>query len=243
MNFRFVYRSLKARYRDQKTEVAATLAALKPGDTAVDAGANKGAYLYWLRKAVGESGSVFGFEPQPSLAGYLKSIVSEMGWRNVHVHDCALSDSVGTATLHVPGETNSPGASLEEVTTQGSEGHTHECRVDTLDRVLQNATRVALLKVDVEGHELQVFRGAKETIARHRPIIIFECENRHLRKNTMQDVFNFLHGLGYTGEFFSTDGLRPLNEFNPAVHQKQSSERFWDAPDYCNNFLFRPTKP
>ncbi len=242
MKLRYLHRAYKARYRDQKAEVLASLAALKPGDTAVDVGGNKGAYTYWLRKAVGDTGRVFVFEPQPALARYLESVVAAMKWANVTVGDCALSDSVGTATLHVPGEKDSPGASLEPVAAEGGVSNLHQCRVDTLDRQLQNAGRVALLKVDVEGHELNVFRGGVQTIERHRPVIIFECEARHLSRNTMQDVFGFLKGLGYSGEFFSTDGLKPLSEFNPAVHQKQTGPRFWDAPDYCNNFLFRPAK-
>ena len=115
-----------------------------------------------------------------------------------------------------------------------------ECRVDTLDQQLKEAGRVTLLKMDVEGHELNVFRGAKETLKRHAPVLLFECEARHLRQHTMADVFAFLQGFGYTGEFFSPDGLRLLSEFDPARHQNREGDRFWDAPGYCNNFLFTP---
>jgi hypothetical protein len=56
----------------------------------------------------------------------------------------------------------------------------------------------------------------------------------------MADVFDFLQNFGYAGHFFAPDGLRPLREFDSARHQRQDSPRFWDAPGYCNNFLFSP---
>ena len=144
--------------------------------------------------------------------------------------------------LHVPGAGDSPGASLQKAITDETACRHYECQVDTLDRQLNDAGRVTPLKVDVEGHELNVFRGAQEILTRHAPVLLFECEARHLRQHTMPDVFDFQQGFGYAGEFFSPDGLRPLNELNPLQHQKQTGARFWDAPDYCNNFLFAVQK-
>ena len=238
---RFLYRAFKARYRDQGPEILAAMASIKPGDTVADVGANKGAYLYWLRRAVGESGAVFAYEPQPSLAGYLRNVCSVMKWTNVTVRDCAISDSAGVRTLHVPGDGDSPGASLENAILESVRCRSYECRTDTLDHELRDAARVAFLKLDVEGHELRVLRGATETLRRDGPVILLECEARHLTSHSMQDVFRFLETFGYRGSFFSPRGLFPLGDFDPAVHQKRmGGERFWKAPDYCNNFLFQP---
>ncbi|MEA2975917.1 MAG: hypothetical protein QOF19_1437, partial [Alphaproteobacteria bacterium] len=104
----------------------------------------------------------------------------------------------------------------------------------------RDAGRIALLKMDVEGHELKVFQGATEILANHAPILLFECEARHLAHHTMQDVFAFLQGFGYRGRFFTPDGLRPLEEFDPAIHQNPGRPRFWDRPEHCHNFLFLP---
>jgi FkbM family methyltransferase len=238
MKMRYLYRTFKARYRDEKSELAALLAGIRPGETVADIGANKGSYIYWLQRAVGKNGKVFAYEPQPKLARYLESICSVMRWQNVKICDCALSDVTGTAQLHVPGEADSPGASLETMSGLAAAGHHYECRTDTLDRQFASERRVSCLKIDVEGHELNVFRGAKKILARDAPLLLFECESRHLRSHSMADVFNFLKSFGYTGRFFSPDGLLPLAEFNPAQHQKTEGDRFWDAPDYCNNFLF-----
>ena len=242
MKLRFLLRAFKARYRDQCGEIRAVLDSLRPGDQAVDIGAYKGAYLYWLRRAVGPQGEVFAFELQPRLVQYLESICAAMKWDNVQVCDCAVSDATGMRTLNVPGDGVSPGASLGQVVADDTPCHSYECAVDTLDRHLQDAGRIAFLKVDAEGHELQIFRGAAGILSRCAPVILFECEVRHLSTHSMDDVFSHLQHLGYEGEFFSPRGLRPLNEFDPTVHQKHRSERFWDAPDYCNNFLFRPRR-
>jgi FkbM family methyltransferase len=236
MNLRLFYRSWKARYRDQRHEIRATLSFIQPGNTVVDVGAHKGAYLYWLQKAVGTGGKVFAFEPQPSLFRYLEQITASMKWNNVMLKKCALSDSTGTRKLYVPNE-NSPGASLETV-AGSAHGSSYNCQTDTLDNQLRGAAKITFLKIDVEGHELQIFHGAKQILSQHMPAILFECETRHLQHHTMKDVFTFLEDLGYGGGFFSAQGLRPLAEFDPEIHQKRNSERFWDAPGYCNNFLF-----
>ena len=212
----------------------ALLSRLAPGDRAVDVGANKGAYLYWMRRAVGPAGAVYAFEPQPGLARYLESARACMGWENVSVREVALSDSAQRKALHVPGWENSPGASLEAAVG----GAEREVDADTLDRQLAGAGPIRLVKVDVEGHELAVFRGASQTLSASRPVLLFESEMRHLGGRSPHEVFAFLIGLGYRGAFFSPAGLRPIGEFDPSVHQRCGPGRFWEAPGYCNNFLF-----
>jgi hypothetical protein len=56
----------------------------------------------------------------------------------------------------------------------------------------------------------------------------------------MQDVFDHLLERSYVGSFFGPEGVLPLDRFVPDVHQKRDGGRFWDAPNYCNNFLFVP---
>jgi FkbM family methyltransferase len=239
MRARFLYRAFNTRYRRQRRELKASLSALGKGDVAVDVGANKGAYLYWLRRAVGPAGRVFAFEPQKRLALYLRSVTSDMKWRNVLVRDCALSDSSAVRTLHIPGKGDSPGASLETAILGTSRCRSEPCETDTLDNQLGGEGPVTLMKVDVEGHELPVFRGAARTLARDGPALLFECEARHLTDHSMQDVFSFLNGFGYSGSFFSSQGLLPVDRFDPSVHQRRTAGRFWAARGYCNNFLFQ----
>ncbi len=240
MKARFLYRAWKARLRGERGEIRALDGSLAAGETAVDVGANKGAYLYWMRRAVGPGGAVYAFEPQPGLARYLESVRACMRWENVSIREVALSDSAGRRVLHVPGWENSPGASLEAAAAEAPAGgvRDREVAVDTLDAQLEGAGAIRFVKVDVEGHELAVFRGAERTLSTSRPVLLFECESRHLAGRSPHEVFAFLKRFGYRGRFFSARGLRPVEEFNPAVHQRRGPGRFWEAPGYCNNFLF-----
>jgi len=238
MKLRFLYRAWKARWRDQRLEIGAARALIRPGELVIDAGANKGAYLYWLRRCAGSSGTVLAYEPQPSLAHYLQQACAEFGWQNVEVHAIALSDRAGKSTLHVPGSGVSPGASLESSALDQMQGSRLECLIDTLDHQLREFPPLRFLKVDVEGHELALFRGATETLQKDHPALLFECEARHLTKHSMADVFGFLQNFGYRGYLLQERSLLPLDRFDPAIHQARTGERFWDAPTYFNNFLF-----
>jgi FkbM family methyltransferase len=242
MRLRFLYRNLKARFRDQRQEIRAILQAAAPGDTVVDVGANKGSYLWWMSRAV-RHGRVVAFEPQARLADYLRTVVRACRLHNVTVEDKAVSDRSGRMVLHVPGESDSPGASLEQRVAQREPCRPVEVELVTLDEYFAGARsgRIAALKVDVEGHEFAVFRGAQRTIAEHRPLLVFESENRHLSEGTVADVLHYVTGLGYTGSVVCRNTLLPLAEFDPADHQRQEDGRFWDRRDYCNNFILWPS--
>src|SRR5262245_18107915 len=219
MKTRFLYRAWKARLRDQRLEIRIAQGLIGPGDLVVDAGANQGAYLYWLRWFAGQRGAVHAYEPQPELAKYLQEVCSEFQWKNVQVEAVALSNRVGKSMLHVPGTGVSPGASLENGVLEKMEGTSFECEVDTLDHQLRGRQGLTFLKVDVEGHEFALFEGAVETLRRDGPALLFECEARHLTKHEMQDVFSFLKKLGYEGYFLGTRSLRRVEQFEPKVHQ------------------------
>lgn len=212
------------------------LGILRPGDVAVDIGAFKGGYAYWMRRAVGDDGAVLAFEPQPEAAARLRRYVSAFGWANVTVVECALSAEPGERTLMVPGEGPSPGASLVGASLPPGP-RCYSVRVDTLDRYLAvhaPGLRVRLIKCDVEGHELDVFVGAERTLREHRPSVLFECEARHLRGVSMQDVFAHLNGHGYQGTFFWRGVTMDVALFDVRVHQLEGRR------PYANNFAFVP---
>lgn len=209
---------------------------LRPGDVAIDVGAYKGGYTYWMRHSVGESGLVVCFEPQPSLAAYLRRCVRAFGWTNVGVEELALSSTEGGGMLYVPNGKPSPGASLVGASLpSGSQGY--PVRTGTLDRALESQPRnapVRLIKCDVEGHELDVFLGARQTLETDRPFILFECEARHLAKGCMADVFGHLQSLGYSGSFFWGRERIDVSAFDVDRHQVQGRR------PYGNNFVFTP---
>jgi FkbM family methyltransferase len=238
MNVRFLWRAFKARYRDQVAEFKAIRQVIRPDDTVCDIGANKGSYTYWLSRWVPQ-GRVVAFEPQQKLASYLKTVCGVMHLKNVSVEAKAVHAKSGALTLHIPGEGDSPEASLNPRKSAGGNCRTDTVPVVALDEYFPPEVRIGVLKIDVEGAELGVFEGANRILTTQSPLLVFECENRHLELGSVLDVFRHLKQLGYQGEFVRGNTLRPLDEFDPAIHQKQTAGRFWDAKDYYNNFVFR----
>lgn len=238
MRLKFLWRAIKGRFRDQKCEIRALVSALAPTDVAVDVGCNKGSYLYWLSRAV-PRGRVVAFEPQPLLAAYLKKICVATGLGNVRVEASGVSDIRGQLTLHIPGESDSPAASFEQVVAKSEKCREVDVPVVTLDEYFEGLEgRIGAIKIDVEGHELAVLRGAKGILSRYKPAVVLECEARHLTNATVLDVVHYVENLGYQGWFIQHGKLRPVSEFDPEDHQKCAGERFWDSKNYCNNFVF-----
>jgi FkbM family methyltransferase len=238
MNLRFIYRNLKARFRDQRREIEALLAHVRPGDTVVDCGANKGSYVWTLSRAAGKTGQVVAFEPQRKLAAYLREMVQSCGLHNVRIEEKGISDHAGTMQLMIPGGDTSPGASLEQGILQHEECATYPVEVVSLDEYFATRSRrITAIKIDVEGHEFAVLRGAQNILERDAPLLVFECEQRHLSGTTVAEILAWLQARGYDGWFILRGALRPIAKFRIELHQRQQGERFWDAPDYCNNFI------
>jgi FkbM family methyltransferase len=230
-----MFRAWRYRYRLDRAEISYLLGQLKPGDTVVDIGAHKGGYSYWMLRAVGKSGQVFAFEPQPALAQYLFKIKALFRFDNFIPNHCGLSSMTGELSLSVPSNGVSPGASFESGLLPGAQ-QVHQVKVDTLDHYFASFpdTRIAFIKCDVEGHELEVFRGGEQLLRTQRPVLMFECEERHHLRYRSQDVFDFLMGLGYSGSFFYRGKLEPLEKL-PELGQAGPG-----SPGYINNFIFYP---
>ncbi len=252
---RYLYRAYRYRYRVDPAELRFVCSSLRRGQVAVDVGSHKGAYAYWMRRRVGLGGSVVAFEPQPRQAAYLREAFAAMRYDNVTIVPMALSLASGRMPLYEsPHSTH--GASLEgrsEERAARSEFQSDDSRaslleprsslvdVTTLDTFFADRTQKPhFLKIDVEGHELAVLRGARETLAADRPTILVECEARHRADGDVRPVFEFLASLGYIGSFFCNNRRRPLAEFDAAVHQRLDANSRRLPQGYANNFAFEP---
>ena len=243
---KYLYRAFRYRYRKDKAEIAFLLNHIKKGQICVDIGAHKGGYLYWLQKAVGETGKVYAFEPQPILYEYLQKVKEKMAWERAEINKYAISSEKGNFDLFIPqhGSKTSPGATL--IGEKMSKDMPFErVKVETLSLDSFFSDKKALpdlLKIDVEGNELKVFEGASNILTKKQPTLLFECEQRHLGKIGIEQVFSFLEKFGYVGYFFSPKDLKPISAFSVSIHQKQGVGKFWEAKDYCNNFVFVAAK-
>ena len=142
---------------------------LAPGQTVVDAGANIGAHTVYFCKAVGPRGRVHAFEPQRVVFQALCANLALNSIQHGFAHHAALGDSAGSITVDTPDyaeENNFGGMSLGDW-TQGE-----QVALVTIDSLALDACH--FMKIDVEGMEQAVIRGARETLARHRPVLYVE---------------------------------------------------------------------
>lgn len=143
---------------------------LSPGGIGVDVGANIGYITTLMQRRAGPTGQVYALEPHPDVVSTLRSNVDPAG-APVEIIEAGASCAAGTATLTVP--VTISGSHIGE--SNGSrEGQTFSIRTTTLDAILSNVD-IDVLKLDVEGHELQVLEGARRLLDRERiTTIVFE---------------------------------------------------------------------
>jgi FkbM family methyltransferase len=196
--------------------------------------------MYWLSWWV-HDGRVVAFEPQPDLARYPTDICRLLGLGNVRVEAKAVYSHSGDQDLFLP-TGHQPGAFLHHRAVEGASFTTLSVPTIALDDYFDVSDKVRLLKIDAEGAEFGIFKGAERTLRQHAPLLVFEGENRHLAPGKEQDVFSYLESLGYEGSFVCGNQVLPISGFDAVVHQRQDKEWFWKSKDYHNNFIFRKTR-
>lgn len=217
---------------------------VRRGTVAVDVGAHFGLYSYLLARLVGKDGRVVAIEPIAEDADLIERAFRTLRLP-VSVVRCALSSHEGEATLTIPrlgGAEKTALATLEEQAQSGDVGpaETRTVPVRRLDDVLAGiGMPVSFIKIDVEGHELDVLDGAAETIATQRPNILIEI-NHDLGGRPVESVFERILAFGYRGEFLEEGRYRrPLSAFDVARHQIAASGDVLSKA-YVNNFIFLP---
>jgi FkbM family methyltransferase len=197
---------------------------LELGDNAIDVGCHMGEILARILKR-SPDGTHHAFEPIPSQATWLKK-----KFPKAKIHEIALSDYQGEAEfLH---KVNNPAySSLKDESGPGNREKI-KVRVDTLDNVVGADSALKFLKVDVEGGELGVFRGALQLIKKNQPLIVFEF-TKHASAafgTSPADVHDFLtHEAGLKVYSISgyLEGSAPL-----------SSEEFLDFAEQYKGYNF-----
>ena len=152
-------------------------AVLTAGGVAVDVGANVGWHTLLMARLVGESGRVLAAEANPSVRARLHEHLSMNSLRHVEVIPYAIADDEGTVPFHAPEADDLGAGDGHMISASGADDRRIiPVEMRTLDTVCAAAkiTRLDLIKIDVEGFEWPVLKGAEETVAKFRPHIVFE---------------------------------------------------------------------
>jgi FkbM family methyltransferase len=212
---------------------------LRPNDVAVDCGANIGDHTFPMARCVGNGGRVYAYEASPVVLPWLKNNVQQSEYAEaITIRGVAISNFEGVATLQVTHKWGSGMSALHlrELTDDLKSKITvipTEVEVTSLDTDLANIERIAFIKMDIEGAELNAMLGGERLIARSRCPIVFENSRASaaadyvysredfysfFRRNNykLYDIFGFDYGdddwhvgnIGY--QFFAIPSEKPI---------------------------------
>lgn len=200
------------------------------GETCVDVGANIGYMTSLMAHRVGLRGRVVAFEPHPNIYQRLSKNVRNWSagnnWNQIEISNLAVSDKLGQAQLFVPTNFDLNQGTASLMCSSNEIDHLIEQRIEveinTLDNLFNNLT-IELLKIDVEGHEINVLLGAEELLRKNRiRDIIFE---EH--KSYPNPVSEFLKEKGYSIYRVTKRFLKPS-----LVLPQAASFHPWEPPCY-----------
>lgn len=175
-------------YPHQIAEDMLSLLILRQNDIIWDIGANIGYTALIFARAVGPGGLVFAFEPSNKSFEHLKRTVGE--WEYIHAVKIVLSDFVGTIRF-----ADSRALELSAILGPGRKGG-YIVKCITLDEWFARGESPPpdFIKIDVEGHEASVIRGARQVISQYLPIILFEALTEDARINIIRILRDYSCG-------------------------------------------------
>lgn len=172
-------------------------AILKKGLTVVDVGAHIGLYTVLAAEKVGSTGRVIAIEPAPKNYEQLQEHILLNNFNNVTAVPMALSDHTGLEKLYIASLSICNSLNPNVVPQEKRTDSYVKVKVDTLDDLLKslNIKKIDILKIDAEGAELQVLRGAEETLKNNPDLKIIAASYHYL--NEIKEVKNFLGKRGF----------------------------------------------
>jgi FkbM family methyltransferase len=186
------------------------LSFVRRGDIVLDVGANVGTHAVFLSHLVRADGRVLAFEPlEPNIVALKKTIARRSRIPNITIFQMAVGDPVKAredVVIRVPGDDLTQ-ASLRLQRAGSWDGQTsrreYKVSLTSLDAEseVQTLPSIDFIKIDVEGGELDVWRGAAETLRRHHPVVYCEVYDKWAKSfgYTPGDLLTFAQSLGYAG--------------------------------------------
>ena len=178
------------------TQIVKALEQRHPKRFFYDVGANHGHYA-WLALSQSQNMEVMAFEPDPKNLELLRLTVDHSSLNQVRIREVALSDREGVTSFHQDPLTSATGM-IDNGDTPwiekylGRKANSIEVKRSMLDSFCNPETKPSLIKIDVEGHELEVLKGGQECLLVHKPVLIVESF-----PPKQEEVIHFLCHLGY----------------------------------------------
>lgn len=214
---------------------------LKNEDVFFDVGANIGQYTDVVSNLLYPN-NIYVFEPNPVLARRLRFLFPKC-----RVHHLALSDRSGSAVLNIPVNGSKVIDTRASLLEDETEANTISIKVNTIsiDEFVaeQNLNKLDLVKIDVEGFEMPVLLGAKNTLNKFKPSIILEIDSYHYSDGG-DSVLKFINELNYDIYYFSSE-LGKIVEIRQGFKliDIQSIEDRGVSKKYINNFILKYRDP
>lgn len=173
-----------------------------PNAAVIDVGANIGATSIPLAKHFTEA-RFFLFEPHPIIFKDLKNNISFNKLSNIEAYNIAITNhSDPFLPFYAQKSGNNLGISSFTLNYDIEDYDVIQVECKSLDSIFNSELQIKVIKIDTQGHELNVLLSAKNLISKHRPIIIFEyeseyCEQSNHETGTKEKILNFFEPLNY----------------------------------------------
>ena len=192
---------------------------IKPGTDSIDVGVYRGVYSYEMSKY---SKNVHSFEPNPIIFEYINKNLKKI-INNIFLYNYALSNKNQVIDLKVPIRNEKYNRENFEEFYELGRATIHQENTFKMYEKFQITSKkidefnfknnISFIKIDVEGHELEVIKGGEEIISKNKPILLVEIEERY-SQNKVSDTINYINKLGYISHYYDNKILKKTSELN-----------------------------
>ena len=190
---------------------------IKPGTDSIDVGVYRGVYSYEMSKY---SKKVHSFEPNPLIFKYINKNLKKIS-SNIDLYNFALSNENKVSNLRIPIRNKKINKENYEEHYLMGRATVHELNnfqdYEKFEITLKKIddfnfdNEISFMKIDVEGHEMEVIEGGKLFIKKNKPVLLVEIEERHSKKNIHHSI-DYINGLGYNSYFYDENNLKKTSE-------------------------------
>jgi len=223
----FAYQPLYTlfKHRQDRPEIELLKKVVKPGAVVADIGANIGFYAKILAKLCGNAGEVHCFEPDRINFRHLAAAMG--GLENVTINHKAVAANSGKLKIYLSKELN-----VDHRTYEPEEyDHTEEIDAISLDDYFEAGTRVDVIKMDIQGFEMQAIQGMSRVLSENREIVIiseFWPYGLHKAGSTATEYYQRLAGLGFKVQILRNGSPEPLSAGDLAEMEDLGKEHYFN---------------